>query len=57
MAIGYAIEEALGFCAEYIQGSQSMKRRVWHDKEEPTMHVKILEGNGCPHRLSANLQS
>jgi hypothetical protein len=57
MAIGYAIEKTLGFCIEYIQRSQSMKRRVWDDKEEPTMHDEILEGNGCLHRYSVNMQS
>ncbi len=55
MAIGYAIEEVLGFCTEYIQRSQSTRRRVWDNKEEPIVHDEIFEGNGCPHRLSADL--
>jgi hypothetical protein len=38
MATRYAIEEALGFCIEYIQKVKSKKRRVWDDKEELTMH-------------------
>jgi len=54
MAIGYAIEEVLGFCTEYIQRSQST-RRVWDNKEEPIVHDEIFEGNGCPHRLSDDL--
>ncbi len=56
MAIGYSIEEALGFCIEYIQGVKSIRRRAW-DKEEPTMHDEVLEGSGCPHRLSVDLKT
>jgi hypothetical protein len=50
MATSYAIEEALIFCTKYIKRFQSTRRRVWDDKEEPTMHDEILEGNGCPYR-------
>ncbi len=55
MAIGYAIEEALGFCIEYIQQLKYMKR-VWDDLEEPTMHDGVLKGNICPCRLSVDLK-
>ncbi len=44
MAIGYAIEEALGFCTSYVQQLKSTRRRVWDDLEEPTMHDEMLEG-------------
>jgi hypothetical protein len=50
MATDYAIEEVVRFCTKYIQRSQSTKRRVWDDREEPTMHDEILEGNGWPDR-------
>jgi hypothetical protein len=33
MTIGYAIEDVLGFCIEYIQRSQSTRKRVWDNKE------------------------
>jgi hypothetical protein len=56
MAIGYAIEEALGFCAKYIQQVKSTKR-VWDDLEKPTMHNEMLKGNGCSCRLSVDLKS
>jgi hypothetical protein len=46
MAMGYSIVEALGFFMEYIQEVKSTRKRVWDDKEEPTMHNEILEGNG-----------
>jgi hypothetical protein len=56
MATGYAIEEALGFCTEYIQDVKSTRGRVWDDKEEPIMHDEILEGNVHSCRLSADLK-
>ncbi len=46
MAMGYSIAKALGFFMEYIQEVKSTRKRVWDDKEEPTMHNEILEGNG-----------
>jgi hypothetical protein len=46
MATRYAIEETFGFCIEYIQEIKSTRRRMWHDKENPTMHNEILEGSG-----------
>ncbi len=55
MAMGYSIEEAFGFCMEYIQEVKSTRRRVWDNKEEPIMHEKILEGNGCPHKRNVDL--
>jgi hypothetical protein len=56
MATGYAIEEALGFCSEYIQEVKSTKKKVWDHKKKLTMHNEILEGCGCPCRLGANLK-
>ncbi len=55
VAKGYALEEALGFCIEYIQNFITTRKRVWDDKEEPTMNDKVLEGNGWPQIMSANL--
>lgn len=57
MAVGYSIEKALGFCIEYIQKVKNTRRRVWDDKEDPTMHDEIFEGNGCPKKMSANLKN
>jgi hypothetical protein len=56
MATRYAIEEALGFCTKYIQKVKSIKRRVWDDKEELTMHDEILEGCGHLRRLGVDLK-
>ncbi len=30
---------------------------MWDDKEEPTMHDEILEGNGHPRKLSTDLKT
>ncbi len=55
MVIGYAIEEALGFCTKYVQQVKYMKR-VWDDLEEPTMHDEVLKGNIRPCRLSVDMK-
>jgi hypothetical protein len=57
MANRYAIEEALGFCNEYIQEMKSTRRTMWDDKEDLTMNDEILEGNGHPRRLSVDLKA
>jgi hypothetical protein len=46
MAIGYTIEESLGFYIKYICEVKSTGRKVWDDREAPTMHDDVLEGNG-----------
>ena len=46
MGEGYAIDEALGFCTEYMQTYTITSHRVWDDKEDPTMNDEILEGVG-----------
>jgi hypothetical protein len=45
---GYAIEEVLGFCIEYLRDFTATKRKVWDDKENPCMVDEVVEGNGCP---------
>ena len=56
MAEGYAIVEALGFCTEYMQEYTTTTRRMWDDKEDPSMYDEILEGNGRARRLSSDLR-
>jgi hypothetical protein len=48
MAEGYVIDEVFGFCTEYMQTYIITSRRVWDDKEDPTMNDEILEGVGRP---------
>ena len=55
MAQGYIMDEALGFCTEYMQTCTMSQRRVWDDKEDPTMNDEILEGKGRRHPLTAEL--
>ena len=56
MAEGYAVVEALGFCTEYMQEYRTTTRRVWDDKEDPSMYDEILEGSERARRLSPDLQ-
>ena len=46
MAQGYIMDEAVGFCTEYMQHCCESERRVWDDKEEPAMNGEVIEGNG-----------
>lgn len=56
IARGYEVEEALGFVTEYMADYNITSRRVWDDKEEPTMVDEILEGKGKPRELSEDLR-
>ena len=53
MTQGYIMDEAMGFCTEYMQHCSESERRVWDDKEEPTMNSEVMEGNGR-HRFLAD---
>ena len=55
-ARGYIMEEALGFCTEYMQNCTMTARRVWDDKEEPSMNDEVLQGKGRRRLLSPELQ-
>ena len=46
MARGYIMDEALGFCTEYMQNCSVTTRRVWDDTKEPCMNSELLEGKG-----------
>ena len=56
MAEGYVLEEALGFCTEYMVEFQSTRRRVWDDKEEDRIADEVPEGSGRPQRMEENIQ-
>ena len=57
IAQGYQVEEALGFITEYMTEYNITSRRVWDDKEEPTMVDEILEGKGKLKLLSEALRN
>ena len=52
MANGYAVEEALGFCTEYLNLSQYTKRHIWESEEEESMRALVVEGGGRVFNIS-----
>lgn len=52
MAKGYAAEEALGFCTEYLQLEKHIGRHVWDAKEEEARRASVVEGHGRVIMLS-----
>ena len=46
MANGYAAEESLGFCTEYLNLQKYTKRHVWESEEEQGMKGSVVEGQG-----------
>ena len=54
MANGYAAEEALGFCTEYLNLHTHTKRHVWESKEEQGMRGSVVEGRGRIRTLSTS---
>ena len=55
IAEGYAIDETFGFCIDYMQLYTVTSRRIWDDKEDPTMNDEILEGVGRPKILTSKI--
>lgn len=52
MANGYAADEALGFCTEYLNLQAYTKRHVWESDEEEGMRASVVEGRGLARNLS-----
>jgi hypothetical protein len=46
MSKGYSMQEAMGFCTEYMKDFKNVNRRVWDDEEDERVVGKVLEGNG-----------
>ena len=46
MANGYAAEEALGFCTEYLNLHSHTKRHVWDTEEDQGLRAAVVEGRG-----------
>ena len=57
MAEGYAIDEALGFAHSTSKTYFITSRRVWDDKEDPTINDEILEGVGRPRILTPRIRN
>lgn len=56
IAQGYIIDKVLGFCTECMQGCPLIPRKVWDDKEDPTMNDELVEGKGRQWTLSMELR-
>jgi hypothetical protein len=50
MAEGYAMEDTLGFCTEYLTRYSPTARRVWDEKEEQIMVEEMLQGKAGMRR-------
>jgi len=46
MVEGYTMEEAIGFCKEYMQNFKTIKRRVWDDFEDQKLYDEVPKGFG-----------
>lgn len=55
MANGYAAEEALGFCTEYLNLQVYTKRHIWETAEEQGMRGSVVEGRGKVFKLAESL--
>jgi hypothetical protein len=52
----YIMEEAFGFCTEYMQNCTMAAPPVWDDKEGSNMNDEVLQGKGRRCILSTELQ-
>jgi hypothetical protein len=52
MANGYSVEEALGFCTEYLNLQVYTKRHVWDSEEDQGMRACVVEGRGSALNLT-----
>ena len=46
MAVGYAYDDVLGFCTEYLQDFEHSSHRMWDANEEDRDTKEVLEGSG-----------
>jgi hypothetical protein len=44
MVEGYTMEEAIGFCKEYMSNFKTTKRQVWDDYENQNMYDEVPQG-------------
>ena len=52
MCEGYSMQEAIGFCTEYMKDFSNVNRRVWDDDEDKRVAGEVLEGNVRCFKLS-----
>jgi hypothetical protein len=51
MALGYVLDETLGFVTKYMQTFTQVRRRVWDVDEEKKVYGEVLEGFRSKFRL------
>lgn len=56
MAEGYAMEDTLGFCMEYMTRYKPTSRRVWDQEEDQSMYDEVVEGGGVRRPMSEELR-
>jgi hypothetical protein len=44
MVEGYAMDNMLGFCTEYMTRFTSTTRRIWDSQEDQSMYDEVMEG-------------
>ena len=49
---GYLMQEAIGFCTEYMKDFSNVNRHVWDDDDDQRVASEVLEGNGRRFKLS-----
>ena len=52
MSEGYSMQEAMGFCTEYMKIFKNVNQLVWDDDEDERIADEVLEGNGFRFKLS-----
>ena len=52
MSEGYSMQEAMGFCIEYMKDFKNVNRHVWDDEEDERVVGELLEGNGSQFKIS-----
>jgi hypothetical protein len=45
MAEGFAMDDTLGFCTEYMARFTPTTRRIWDSKEDQSMYNEVMEGS------------
>jgi hypothetical protein len=45
MAEGFAMDDTLGFCTEYMTRFTPTSRRVWDSREDQSMYDEVMEGS------------
>ena len=51
MSEGYSMQEAMGFCTEYMKDFKNINRPVWDNDKVERVAGEVLEGNGRLFKL------